>query len=79
MGANIYYLQLISTSVNIFLMKKDILTEILFLKKKRQKALEKKPGSKFVRINTSNTKSGYDFDYKIGNIEVFIDEFKNKK
>ena len=49
------------------------------MKKKRQKALEKKPGSKFVRINTSNTKSGYDFDYKIGNIEVFIDEFKNKK
>ena len=47
--------------------------------KKRQKALEKKLGCKFVRINTSNTKSGYDFDYKIGNIEAFIDEFKNKK
>ena len=38
MGANIYYLEMIFISVNIHqqqkLMKKDILTEILFLKKK---------------------------------------------
>ena len=38
MGANIYYLEMIFISVNILqqqkLMKKDILTEILFLKKK---------------------------------------------
>ena len=60
-------------------MKKDILTEILFLKKKRQKALEKKLGCKFIRINTRNAKNGYDLDYEIGNIEVFIDEFRNKK
>ena len=45
---------------------------------KRQKALEKKLGCKFIRINTSNAKNGYDLDYKVGNIEGFIDEFKNK-
>ena len=50
-----------------------------FWKKKRQKALEKKLGCKFIRINTSNAKNGYDFDYEVGNIEAFIDEFKNKK
>ena len=46
---------------------------------KRQKALEKKIGCKFIRINTSNAKNGYDLDYEVGNIEAFIDEFKNKK
>ena len=46
---------------------------------KRQKALEKKLGCKFIRINTSNAKNGYDLDYEVGNIEAFIDEFKNKK
>ena len=49
------------------------------MNKKRQKALEKKLGCKFIRINTSNAKNGYDFDYEVGNIEAFIDEFKNKK
>ena len=46
---------------------------------KRQKALEKKLGCKFIRINTTNLKNGCDLDYKIGNIEAFIDELKNKK
>ena len=46
---------------------------------KRQKALGKKLGCKFIRINTSNAKNGYDLDYEIGNIETFIDEFKKKK
>ena len=45
MGANIYYLELIFTSVNILqqykLMKKDILTEILLLKKKDKKHQKK--------------------------------------
>ena len=83
MGVNIYYLELIFIFIIFYqqqkLMKKDILTEILFLKKKRQKALEKKLGCKFIRINTRNAKNGYDLDYEIGNIEVFIDEFRNKK
>ena len=57
-------------------MKKDILTEILFLK---TKSFRKKLGCKFIRINTSNAKNGYDLDYEVGNIEAFIDKFKNKK
>ena len=46
---------------------------------KRQKALEKKLGCKFIRINTSNVKKGCDLDYQVGNIKAFIGEFKNKK
>ena len=53
---------------------KDIIFE-----KKRQKALEKKLGCKFIRINTSNAKNSYDLDYEVGNVQEFIDEFKNKK
>ena len=33
----------------------------------------------FIRINTSNAKNGHDLDYEVGNIEAFVDEFKNKK
>ena len=51
----------------------------LILEKKRQEALEKKLGCKFIGINTSNAKNSYDLDYEVGNIETFIDEFKNKK
>ena len=78
MGVNIYYLELIFILVSVFqqqkLMKKDIIFE-----EKRQKALEKKLGCKFIRINTSNAKNGYDLDYEVGNVQAFIDEFKNKK
>ena len=31
-----------------------------------------------IRINTSNVKNGYDLDYEVGNVQAFIDEFKNK-
>ena len=48
-------------------MKKDILTETLFLKKKT-KSIRKKLGCKFIRINTSNAKNGYDLDYEVGNV-----------
>ena len=51
----------------------------LIFEEKRQKALEKKLGCKFIRIDTRNVKYGYDLDYMVGNIEAFIDEFKNKK
>ena len=51
----------------------------LIFEEKRQEALEKKLGCKFIRINTSNAKNGYDLDYEVGNIEAIIDEFKNKK
>ena len=46
---------------------------------KRQEVLEKKLGCKFIRINTSNAKNGYDLDYEVGNIEAFIDEFKDRQ
>ena len=51
--------------------------DILF-EEKRQKALEKKLGCKFIRINTSNAKNGYDLDYEVGNVQAFIEKFKNK-
>ena len=83
MGVNIYYLELIFISINFYqqqkLMKKVILTEILFLRKKDKKHQKKKLSCKFIRINKSNAKNGYDLDYEVGNIEAFIDEFKNKK
>ena len=43
-------------------------------KVKRQKALEKKLNCKFFKVNKSN-----DFNYELGNIHSFIDEFKNNK
>ena len=52
--------------------------DIIF-EEKRQKALEKKLDCKFIRINTSNAKNVYDLDYEVGNVQAFIDEFKNKK
>ena len=47
------------------------------MKKKRQEALEKKLGCKFIRINTSNAKRGYDTDYEVSKIQIFISEFKD--
>ena len=83
MGVNTFHLEWIFILVNIFqqqkLMKKVILTETIHLRKKDKKHQKKKLGCKFIRINTSNAKNGYDLDYEIGNIEAFIDEFKNKK
>ena len=51
----------------------------LIFEEKRQEALEKKLGCKFIRINTSNAKNGYDLDYEVGNVQVFIDEFKDRQ
>ena len=59
-------------------MKKDIPTEILFLRK-NTRSTRKKLGCKFIRISTNNAKNGYDLDYEVDDIEAFIDEFKNKK
>ena len=49
------------------------------MKKKRQEALEKKLGCKFIRINTSDAKRGYDTDYEVSKIQTFISKFKDKK
>ena len=61
MDVNTYYLELMFILMNFYqqqkLMKKDILTETLLLRKKRQEALEKKLGCKFIRINISNAKN----------------------
>ena len=46
---------------------------------KKTKSIRKKLDCKFIRINTSNAKNGYDLDYELSNVEAFIDEFKNKK
>ena len=51
----------------------------LIFEEKRQEALEKKLDCKFIRINTSNVKNSYGLDYKVGNIEAFADEFKDRR
>ena len=50
----------------------------LIFEEKRQEALEKILGYKFIRINTSNAESGYDLDCEVNGIEAFIDEFWDK-
>ena len=45
--------------------------DIIF-EEKTQNALEKKSGCKFIRINTSNAKNGYDLDHEVGNVQAFI-------
>ena len=83
MRANTYYLELMSILQNIFqpqkLMNKTTKAENLFLKKERQKALEKKLGWKLIRINTTNSKKGYDTDYEVSKVQIFIRKFKEKK
>ena len=77
MGVNTYYLELMSSLLNIFqpqkLMNKTIKVENLFLKKKTR-GIKKKLGCKFIRINTSNAKKGYDTDYEVSKIQIFIDQ-----
>ena len=76
MVANTYYLQLMAILLNIFQPQKLIL---LLKEKKRQEALEKKIGCKFIRINTSDAERGYDIDYEVSKIQIFISKFKGKK
>ena len=59
------------------LMKKIILTEILFSRKKDKRLQKKKLGFKFIRINTS--KEGYDADYEVSRKETFISKFKDRQ
>ena len=49
----------------------------LIFEEKRQNALEKKLGYKFIRINTR--KEGYNADYEASRLQTFISEFKNEK
>ena len=52
--------------------------DIIF-EEKRQKPLEKESGCKFIRINTNHAENRYDLYCEFGNVQAFIDEFKNKK
>ena len=49
----------------------------LIFEEKRQKALEKKLGCKFIRIDTS--KEGHDADYEVSRIQTFISKFKDRQ
>ena len=51
----------------------------LILEKKRQEALEKELGCKFIRTNTSDAKRGYDTDDEVSKVQIFISKFKDKK
>ena len=73
---NIYFLQCFLT---VKIDEKGHTDRDIIFEEKRQKALEKKLCCKFIRINTSNAKNGYDVDYEVGNVQAFIGEFKNKK
>ena len=79
MGVNTYYLELRFILRNIFqpqkLMKKVILTEILFLRRKEKKHQKKKLVVNLLELITS--KEGYDADYDVSRIETFINNFKN--
>ena len=70
--------QYILFRINIYFTKYCLVIEIegkghtdrdLIFEEKRQKALEKKLGCKFSRINTRNAKNGYDLDYEVGNVQ----------
>ena len=74
--------------IDIYLIEQFLAVEIdekghtgryIIFEEKTQEALEKKLGCKFIRTNTSYAKNGYDLHYQVGNVEAFIDEFKNKK
>ena len=43
----------------------------LIFEEKKQEAQEEKLGSKFIRINTSNAKNGYNSDYEVGNRSIY--------
>ena len=83
MGVNIYYLELIFILVSVFqqqkLMKKDILTETLFLKKKDKKHQKKNLVVNLLELIQVMQKMVMIQKFEVGNIEAFIDEFKNKK
>ena len=81
MGVNIYYLELMFILLNIFqqqkLMKKVILTETLFFKKKDRRHQKKNLNCEFIRINTS--RKNYDASYEASRIQTFIcNSNKNK-
>ena len=45
---------------------------LIFEKKKKRQALQKKLGCLFIRINTSDPKRGYDTDYEVRKIQISV-------
>ena len=41
--------------------------------------MRKKLSCKFVRINSSNAKKGYDTDYEVSKIQTFISKFEDRQ
>ena len=78
MDINTNYLELMFILINFYQQQKYTDRDLIF-EEKRQEALEKKLGCKFIRINTSNATNGYDLDYEVGNIKAVIDEFKDRQ
>ena len=78
MDANTYYLEFLSILLSIFqllkLMKKKHEGRELIFEKKRQEALEKKLRCKFITINTSDARTGYDTDYEVQTFFSIKDE-----
>ena len=81
MGVSIYCLELVFSeySLAVEIDEKGHIDRGFIFEEKRQKALGKKLGCKFIRLNTNNAKNDCDLDYEVGNKETFSDEFKNKK
>ena len=81
MGANTYYLEL-KVYFNDYLLavesnERKHVDRDLFFEEKRQKALEKKLGCKFIKINAS--KEGYDADYEVSRIQTFISKLRERQ
>ena len=82
MDVNIFYLESMFILINFFSSRnwwKRTYWQKSYFWGKKTRSTKKKLGCKFIRINTSNAKNGYNLDYEVGNIEAFIDKFKNKK
>ena len=81
MKVNTYYLKFIFILLNILqqqkLMKKVILIETLFLKKKDKRHQKKKLNCTFIRINTS--RKNFNIDYEASRTQTFISQFKDNK
>ena len=78
---NAYRLILMFIFFNIIqlqkLIKKDMLTEISFLRRKDKKHQKKKVNCKFIRINTS--RKSYDGNYEISKVSACITESFKKQ
>ena len=76
MVGNTYYLELMSILLNIFwpykLMNKIMKVENLFLKRK-EKRYQKR------NLVVSDAERGYDTDYEVSKVKIFISNFKDKK